>query len=150
MDRPHNRIRGTTPEIERAARHLCHRLTPAEAKLWQALKNWQLGGLRWRCQYPMGRFIVDFYCPCCRLIVEIDGEIHQQQQDYDCVRTEHLQKYGYTVIRFSNQAVETHLEAFLARISRQCHSNRMDLPPILGGRGGQCRDERVQADLYIQ
>ncbi|NJM68604.1 MAG: endonuclease domain-containing protein [Acaryochloris sp. RU_4_1] len=136
MDKTHNRIRGTTPEIERAARHLRHRLTLAEATLWQALKNRQLGGLRWRCQHPMGRFIVDFYCPSCRLIVEVDGEIHYQQQEYDCARTEHLQNYGYTVIRFSNEAVETNLEAVLATIYGQCHSNRMDLPPILGGWGG--------------
>ncbi|MEO0375966.1 MAG: DUF559 domain-containing protein, partial [Cyanobacteria bacterium P01_A01_bin.17] len=62
----HKRIRGTTPEIEQAARHLRHRLTPAEAKLWGALRKRQLNGLRWRSQHPIGRFIVDFYCPACR------------------------------------------------------------------------------------
>jgi very-short-patch-repair endonuclease len=120
---PHHRIRGTTPEIERAARHLRHRLTPAEVKLWQALRNRQLGGLRWRCQHPVGRFIVDFYCPAHRLVVEVDGEIHQQQQDYDCARTEHLQEYGYTVIRFSNEAVEHNLEAVLEAIHRQASNS---------------------------
>jgi very-short-patch-repair endonuclease len=119
MDRLHNRIRGTTPEIENAARQLRHRLTPAETKLWQALKNRQLGNLRWRCQHPIGRFIVDFYCPACRLIIEVDGGIHQQQQDYDLARTEHLQEYGYTVIRFSNEAVESNLETVLATIHEQ-------------------------------
>jgi very-short-patch-repair endonuclease len=119
MDRPSPRIRGTTPEIERAARHLRHRLTAAEAKLWQALRNRQLGNLRWRCQHPIGRFIVDFYCPSHRLIVEVDGEIHQQQQDYDIARTEHLQGYGYRIIRFSNEVVESNLEIVLATIYDQ-------------------------------
>jgi very-short-patch-repair endonuclease len=119
---PYRRIRGTTPEIERAARHLRHRLTPAEAKLWQALKNQQLGDLRWRCQHPIGRFIVDFYCAAHRLIVEVDGEIHQQQQDYDCARTQRLQEYGYTIIRFSNEAVERNLETVLAAIHCQASS----------------------------
>jgi very-short-patch-repair endonuclease len=123
MDRFYNRIRGTTPEIENAARQLRHRLTPAETKLWQALKNRQLGNLRWRCQHPIGRFIVDFYCPACRLIIEVDGGIHQQQQDYDLARTEHLQQYGYTVIRFSNEAVENDLERILAIIHKQSSSN---------------------------
>ncbi len=115
----YKRIRGTTPEIARAARHLRHRLTPAEAKMWNALRKRQLGGLRWRCQHPIGRFIVDFYCPSCQLVVEIDGEIHQQHQDYDQARTAYLQEYGYTVIRFSNHAVETDLKNVLATIYRQ-------------------------------
>jgi very-short-patch-repair endonuclease len=136
MDRSSHRIRGTTPEIEHAARHLRHRLTPAEARLWQALKNRQLGNLRWRCQHPIGRFIVDFYCPSRRLVVEVDGGIHQQQQDYDAARTEHLQEYGYTIIRFSNEAVESNLEAVLTTIYDQESRHPIDLPPELGGWGG--------------
>lgn len=119
MSHPYKRIRGTTPDIEQAARHLRHRLTPAEAKLWKALRNRQLNGLRWRSQHPIGRFIVDFYCPACRLVVEVDGEIHQHQQDYDQARTNLLQAYGYTVIRFSNQEVETNLKEVLATILHQ-------------------------------
>ena len=119
MSSSNNRIRGTTPEIERAARHLRHRLTPAEAKLWQVLRKKQLRGLRFRCQYPIGCFIVDFYCPSCKLIVEVDGSIHEQQQDYDLARTEHLQGYGYKILRFSNEAVETSLEDVLAKIYTQ-------------------------------
>jgi very-short-patch-repair endonuclease len=114
MNRLHNRIRGTTPEIENAARQLRHRLTPAETKLWQALKNRQLGD-----QHPIGRFIVDFYCPACRLIIEIDGGIHQLQQEYDLARTDHLQEYGHTVMRFSNEVVENDLDSVLATIYKQ-------------------------------
>ncbi|MGF1603329.1 MAG: endonuclease domain-containing protein [Thermosynechococcaceae cyanobacterium] len=123
MPHPHKCIRGTTPEIEQAARYLRHRLTPAEAKLWKVLRNRQLGGLRWRSQHPIGRFIVDFYCPACSLVVEVDGEIHQHQQDYDQARSEHLQAYGYTVIRFSNQEVETNLKEVLATILQQASTH---------------------------
>lgn len=78
-----NRIRGTTKEIEEAARLLRQQLTPAEAKLWEALRGHQLKGLKFRCQHPIGRFIVDFYCPSLKLVIEVDGSIHTQQQDYD-------------------------------------------------------------------
>ncbi|WP_299402547.1 endonuclease domain-containing protein [Acaryochloris sp. IP29b_bin.148] len=110
MAKANNRIRGTIPKVERAARQLRHHLTEAEALLWKALRNRQLKGLRWRRQHPIGHFIVDFYCPSCRLVVEVDGEIHQQQQDYDLARTEHLEKYELTVLHFKNAAVETSLQ----------------------------------------
>ena len=65
------RIRGTTPEIEQAARKLRNNLTPAESRLWQVLRNKQFEGLRFHCQHPVGNFILDFYCPSCKLVVEI-------------------------------------------------------------------------------
>ena len=100
-----DRIRGTTPQIEEAARQLKKNLTPTEAYLWEALKNKQLGGLRFRCQHPVGRFILDFYCPACKLAIEVDGGIHETQLDYDEVRTHQLQQYGYRVLRFTNKEV---------------------------------------------
>jgi len=68
------RIRGTTLQIQQAARHLRQNLTPAEAKLWSVLQKRQKNGLKFRCQHPLGRFIVDFYCPTYKLIIEIDGQ----------------------------------------------------------------------------
>ncbi|MEB3885425.1 endonuclease domain-containing protein [Lyngbya sp. CCY1209] len=111
-----SRIRGTTREIEQAARDLRKQLTPAEAKLWQALRRRQLAGLKFRCQHPIGRFIVDFYCASCKLAIEVDGEIHTQQKDYDEARTEQLEVFGYQVLRFSNQEVLNNLPAVLSRI----------------------------------
>jgi very-short-patch-repair endonuclease len=110
------RIRGTTPDLVTAARQLRQNLTPAEQTLWQALKNRQLNGLRFRCQHPLGSFIVDFYCPQCRLIVEVDGSIHSQQVEYDLARTKHLNQFGYQVVRFSNQDVMTNLNSVLQQI----------------------------------
>ena len=112
------RIRGTTPEIEQAARKLRKNLTPAEARLWEALRNKQLEGLRFRCQHPVGNFILEFYCPSCKLVVEVDGEIHDRQTDYDDARTAKLAEYGYTVLRLSNEQVMNDLPKVLAQIRR--------------------------------
>ena len=112
------RIRGTTPEIEQAARRLRKNLTPAEANLWQALRNKQLAGLRFRCQHPIGNFIFDFYCPACKLVVEVDGEIHCDRADYDNARSSKLAEHGYRVLRFSNQRVMNDLPQVLAEIRK--------------------------------
>ena len=111
-----DRIRGSTPEIEQAARKLRKNLTPAEAHLWSALSNKQLEGLRFRCQHPVGNFILDFYCPSCKLVVEVDGKIHDRQIEYDDARTTKLAEYGYRVLRFSNEQVTNDLPKVLAEI----------------------------------
>ncbi|MBW4486200.1 MAG: DUF559 domain-containing protein [Trichocoleus desertorum ATA4-8-CV12] len=110
------RIRGTTPEIELAAKKLRHNLTPAEQLLWQALKGKQLHGLKFRCQHPVGPFIADFLCAKHKLIIELDGAAHDQQTDYDNARTEQFKTYGYQVVRFRNQEVFANLDAVLERI----------------------------------
>ena len=114
----HYRIRGTNPEIEQAARKLRNNLTPSESRLWQVLRNKQLEGLRFRCQHPVGNFILDFYCPSCKLVVEVDGEIHAYQAEYDDDRTAKLAEYGYKVLRFTNEQVMNDLPKVLAEIRR--------------------------------
>jgi len=112
---PH-RIRGTTPEIQQAAQQLRKQATPAETALWQALRNRQLNGLRFRRQHPVGRFILDFYCPSTKLVIELDGAGHENQQDYDTARTQELEAHGYRVLRFDNQQVMNDLGAVLDEI----------------------------------
>ncbi|AFZ49951.1 endonuclease domain-containing protein [Dactylococcopsis salina] len=116
------RIRGTIPEVEQAARHLRANLTPAERVLWEALRNKRLKGLRFRCQHPVGNFILDFYCASCKLAIELDGEIHEHQQEYDHERSEKLAEYGYRVIRFSNEEVINNLPQVLAKIEQEAFS----------------------------
>jgi very-short-patch-repair endonuclease len=111
-----SRIRGTTPEIEAAARRLRRNMTPAEKKLWEALSGKKLGGLKFRAQHPMGPFILDFYCPACKLVVELDGDVHEDQVVYDDARTRQLNHYGYKVIRFRNEEVLGDLPSVLERI----------------------------------
>ncbi|MEL6441480.1 MAG: DUF559 domain-containing protein [Cyanobacteria bacterium J06621_8] len=112
------RIRGTTPEIEEAAKRLRKNLTAAEAILWEKLRNKQLNRLRFRCQHPVGNFILDFYCPSRKLVVEIDGEIHKERSEYDSARTSKLEEYGYRVIRFSNKRVMNDLQGVLDEIEQ--------------------------------
>src|SRR5713226_1868105 len=112
------RIRGTPVPVEASARALRRDLTPGECILWQALRRRRLAGLRFRCQHPLGPFILDFCCPERHLVVELDGAGHQEsdQQEYDNRRTEHLQSFGYRVLRFRNREVLHDLDGVLARI----------------------------------
>jgi very-short-patch-repair endonuclease len=112
------RIRGTTLEIEAAAQRHRRNMTAAERTLWTALKDRQLNGLKFRSQHPLGRFIADFYCAQVRLVVEVDGPVHNKQAEYDEARTQHFETYGYQLVRFTNQEVFTNLPIVLAKISQ--------------------------------
>jgi very-short-patch-repair endonuclease len=107
------------PILERA-RELRQPQTPAEQRLWARLRDRQLGGLKFRRQHPIDRFIVDFYCAECQLVVEVDGDSHAGQVEYDQARTEWLNDQGYSVIRFSNQEVCGQVEAVLEAIWAEC------------------------------
>ena len=93
-------------------------LTPAEAFLWKQVKAKQLDGKRFVKQHSIGEYIVDFYCASEKLIVELDGEVHQnpKAQAYDERRTSVFQNMGYTVIRFENKMVFEHLKSVLSEI----------------------------------
>lgn len=81
-----------TKELIQLARELRRRQTPAEQLLWQLLRNRQLGGFKFRRQHPIGTFIADFFCDDARLIIEVDGAVHQEatQQQLDHQREEIL------------------------------------------------------------
>ncbi|WP_081590505.1 endonuclease domain-containing protein [Blastomonas sp. AAP53] len=79
--------------------------TEAEAKLWSGLRAGRLNGAKFRRQVPIGNYIADFVCPAAKLIVELDGSQHADQQSYDTRRTEFLVSEGYRVIRFWNHDV---------------------------------------------
>src|SRR5262245_60762907 len=117
-DKTSSRIRGTTPDVEYAARNLRRRLTPAEERLWKAICGRKLGGLRFRVQHTVGWFVLDFYCPARKLVVELDGSVHDEEEQavHDGLRTEQLAAYGYRVVRFRNEAVFQDLPWVLKRI----------------------------------
>ena len=79
--------------------------TPAETALWKILQKKQLGGFKFRKQHRIGPYIADFYCHSASLVIEVDGAIHLQRQEYDTHRTQWLNSIGVTVIRFKNEAV---------------------------------------------
>ncbi|MBW3622951.1 MAG: endonuclease domain-containing protein [Armatimonadetes bacterium] len=119
------RVRGTTRGIDEAAARLRHERTPAEQKLWNALRNRQLGGLKFRSQYPIGSFVLDFCCPERRLVIEVDGEIHREQQERDQARTEVLEAHGYTILRICNDEILSEdLRPTLARILQTANQQK--------------------------
>lgn len=108
--------------------------TGAEAVLWEALKARKLAGLKFRRQHAIGPFIVDFYCHALRLVIEVDGEVHEQQRDYDEHREIWLRDEGLRVIRFTNKAVLENLEMVLEKIVMFAQGS-VDLHPSLDREG---------------
>jgi very-short-patch-repair endonuclease len=86
---------------------LRNNLTPAEAALWKMLKGRALQNRKFRRQHGIENFIVDFYCPEEQLIIELDGEVHNDpvQSLYDSERSQRLAALGNTIIRFENKLV---------------------------------------------
>lgn len=98
------------------ARDLRRRQTRSETLLWQVVRNRGIDGLRFRRQQPIGPYVVDFLCFEHRLVVEIDGPIHEEQKEHDAAREYALQQRGYQVFRVSADDVEHDLPTVLARI----------------------------------
>ena len=106
------------PYIYELCRKLRAAQTPTESILWQALRNRRLGGLKFRRQHPLGRYIADFYCAEKGFVIEIDGLIHKnsEQADYDKIRDEELQSRDLRVLRFTVDEIESNLDQVLAKI----------------------------------
>ena len=104
-DKTSKRVRGTKPEVEAAAKRLRHEPTPAEVALWKRLRGRKLDGYKFRRQHPIGACIVDFYCASSKLVVEVDGPIHDDQRERDKSREKLLDEYGYRVMRIRNEEV---------------------------------------------
>lgn len=109
-----------TEEIQQRAKELRSKPTPTEKKLWAYLSNRQLREFKFRRQHPIGRFIADFYCHSAKLIIELDGEIHAAQVEYDNSRTLWFEDRGIRVIRFLNIEVETDVKKVIAEIIAVC------------------------------
>jgi very-short-patch-repair endonuclease len=123
------------PDILEAARILRKSMTIPEKLLWNKLKEKQICGLRFRRQYPIEFFIADFYCHQIRLVVEIDGEIHNQQEEYDDGRSAEMEKFDIITIRFKNWEVENEIENVIIKIKNI--ANELLKSPPLGGLGGR-------------
>lgn len=102
--------------------------TCQEAKLWEQLQGRKLYGKKFRRQFPIGRYIADFYNHDSKLVIEIDGGIHTKTAEYDHNRSEYLKSCGYVVVRFSNEEIETETYKVLETIKTYLHSP-------FGGRG---------------
>ena len=84
-----------------------------EAKLWKHLRAHRMGDVHFRNQHAIGNYIVDFCAPRKKLIIELDGSQHLEQQEYDVERTKYLESRGYRVLRFWNNDVMKDVENVL-------------------------------------
>lgn len=107
-------------EIQEKAKVLRKKETKAEKLLWQQLKSKRLLGYKFRRQHPISQFIVDFYCHELRLVVEVDGEIHNSPENkkYDDDRSYELKMFGIKVLRFKNYEVENEKGKVLRKIMK--------------------------------
>ena len=105
-------------EIRRRAYIMRQNPTPAEDLLWKRLRRKQVSGFRFRRQHPIGRFIVDFYCAKARLVIEVDGSVHDQPgyEEYDAQRQAFLEQLGLRVLRFRNDEVMRRTDAVVEAI----------------------------------
>lgn len=107
---------------EKAKRQQLRRnMTKAEFIIWQKLKGKQLEGYKFRSQYSIGNFVVDFYCTKLKLAIEIDGESHfvDGAQEYDQERQAFIESVGIRFLRFTNDEVYENLEGVLERITQE-------------------------------
>lgn len=109
------RPRRSTPKIMRQAGELRKESTPAEQKLWSKIRDEQLG-VKFRRQHAVGNYIPDFCSPKAKLVIELDGSQHLEQEEYDKERTEFLEAQGYKVIRFWNNDVMNNIEGVILAI----------------------------------
>lgn len=106
----------TTPKIFGRAKQLHPEMTPAETKLWAHLRAHRMGDVHFRNQHAIGNYIVDFCAPRKKLIIELDGSQHLEQEAYDNERTNYLKSKGYKVLRFWNNDVLNNLDSVLTVI----------------------------------
>ncbi len=115
-----------------AARENRKSATPAEAKLWQALRPFRAHGFPFRRQHAIGNYIVDFYCAKAALVVEVDGPIHDGQTDSDANRSSFLESNSLRVLRFANNQVLQNLPTVLSEIRSVYESLSVDTERGLG------------------
>jgi very-short-patch-repair endonuclease len=115
-------------------------MTDAERVLWRNLRNRELGGWKFRRQYPVGPFIVDLICLEKNLVIEVDGGQHADNEENDIQRSAYLNKMGFRVVRLWNnqvlQETESVLKAIFAILATEKQNSPSPQPsPPSGERG---------------
>jgi very-short-patch-repair endonuclease len=112
-------------EMHERAKQLRREMTPAEKSLWKELRTNKLSDLHFRRQQIIDGYIADFYCHQYVLIVEIDGNIHELQKDYDGDRDQYLMARGFHVLRFTNDEIMNDLQGVLEKILEECRKDEI-------------------------
>lgn len=133
-----NLFKGAVSTLFENAHHL--RLvdkTKAEEILWQELRNRKVENCKFRRQHPIGKFIADIYCHEKKLVIEVDGGYHnkEEQKEYDEARTQVINEYGITVIRFTNDEVLNNIQSVLNKIRQSLNITTDENSPLSTWRG---------------
>jgi very-short-patch-repair endonuclease len=112
-----SQYKDTPKYVTDLSRKLRQAPTPQEEKLWSLISGKKLKGLKFRRQFPIGRYIVDFYNHTNKLVIEVDGEIHNKTIEYDHTRSNYLNACNCTVLRFTNLEIETKIEQVIQKIA---------------------------------
>ena len=119
---------GAKRDIFQKASVLRENMTVVEKLLWSRLNSSQLG-VRFKRQHPIDIFIADFYCHQFKLVIEVDGEYHKEQLDYDEGRTAELENLGITVIRFTNDEVMDDIDRVVEEVKNKLFPNNRSQTP---------------------
>jgi very-short-patch-repair endonuclease len=116
---------GASRKIVDNAKSLRKKITPAEKLLWENLRNRKLNNIKFRRQHPIERFVADFYCHEKKLVIELDGGIHNDpnQKEYDDGRTAEIEKYNIRIIRFKNEEILNNIKNVLEKIKEIINSS---------------------------
>lgn len=100
--------------------------TIQERRLWNLLKNHQFYGLKFKRQHPIGEYIVDFICKEAKIIIEVDGGQHNENENIeaDKIRTKYLESKGYKVIRFWNNEVYENIDGVIKRLEAEINPHQ--------------------------
>ncbi len=108
--------RRTSPKTFTNSYNLRHNQTEAESRLWAVLRSHRVNDVHFRRQHAIGPYIVDFCAPQKKLVIELDGSQHLDQEDYDAERTAFLESKGYRVLRFWNNEVINNMDGIVITI----------------------------------
>ena len=106
-------------------RRILWQRTPApESELWSLIRNRKISGQKFKRQFSIGRYVLDFYCPAIRLAIEIDGEYHQSNdmKDYDLDRQQSIESLGIKFLRFSNKEILQYPLLTKERVTKEIQS----------------------------
>jgi len=117
-------------KMEERRKALRHKQTQAEAKLWDLVRNRRCLNVKFRRQYSVDYYILDFYAPEIKLAIEVDGGVHNinDQQEYDRNREEYLESFGISIIRFTNEEILTKREDVIRQIKQKINKLREQRP----------------------
>jgi len=131
--------------LKEPSRELRKEMTEAEQKLWGHLRRKQILDIQFYRQKPLGPYIVDFYAPAAKLVVEVDGSQHHEPEclKNDAERDLYLADHGLLVLRYDNRQVLQETGAVIEEIERVCRERQIpSSPPLL--KGGDCFSSSVK------